>query len=250
MSPIVSRPPQIDVSPPMIELSAIAISDREGEKMRPATAARRYLRRQYHSRRRETTSSLAQLLLGAVQRRRRDQPVGEDVDQPAERGDAEDRADDRPEQRPLGTVVEGDEQGRRSEHGDGRRHAPEPPPLVRQGNAVLVDPAAHGRILRRAQALHLIEHPRAGVSACSTALPASTASSAARSQAAFWDGSSWSESGAPRYASRCSESSTNTCGVRSAPSARATSWDSSNAYGIGQSCSRTNCAIRSGESAG
>ena len=45
---------------------------------------------------------------------------------------------------------------------------------------------------------HLIEQPTGSVSAGSGAAPASTASSAPRSQAALSDGSWWSASGAPR----------------------------------------------------
>ena len=56
MSPIVSRPPQIEVSPPKIELQAI--DSRTVKATKPTShISRRYLRRQYHRRRRETTSS-------------------------------------------------------------------------------------------------------------------------------------------------------------------------------------------------
>jgi hypothetical protein len=74
--------------------------------------------------------------------------VSEDVDQPAEGGDAEQGADERPERRPLELLVQDDEQRRRGEDGDEGRRAPEPTPLARQGDAVLVDPAARGPILR------------------------------------------------------------------------------------------------------
>jgi hypothetical protein len=74
--------------------------------------------------------------------------VGEHVDQPAEGGDAEHGADERPERRPLELLLENDEQRRRGEDGDEGRRATEPPPLARQGDAVLVDPATHSAMIR------------------------------------------------------------------------------------------------------
>ena len=48
------------------------------------------------------------------------------------------------------------------------------------------------------QAFHLMEQPTGGVSAGLGSRPSSTASRAPRKKAAFWAGSSWSASGAPR----------------------------------------------------
>ena len=74
-----------------------------------------------------------ELLLGAVERRARDEHVGDDVDQSAEGGDREDRQDDRDAERQIGRPVEQREEDGARDDRDRGRHAIQPAPLVGQG---------------------------------------------------------------------------------------------------------------------
>ena len=109
----VSMPPPMLASPPRKALTIIAISTKNPKIPTNHTRRRNFLR-QYHSRRRLHDVGVAQLLLGAVDRRRRDQPVREHVDQPAEDDDAREGADQRPEDAPLERAAQVGEQRRGS----------------------------------------------------------------------------------------------------------------------------------------